>query len=336
MRNISSYSLLLIASLVASCSKDSTTTDKVGNWIRRSEFEGVARSAAASFVIDNKAYVGTGYDGTNRLQDFWVYDVDMNQWTQKASFPGTARNNASGFAAGGKGYVGIGYDGLNKLNDFYQYDPSANSWAKKANFAGTARYGAVGFSLTKSGSEYGFFATGYDGNWLKDNWRYDPTADSWTQVQSMNLGKRTDASVFVINNKAYVSMGTANSVNVTDFASYDADADNWTTLRSISNISDDSYDDAYNFAGYAAAAFTIKGKGYIASGLKSGLSTAVWEYDPASDLWTQKTDFEGAGRSYTTGFAAKDRGFIVLGTSSSQPFDDMWEFDPAAEYNKND
>ncbi|MBV8252874.1 MAG: hypothetical protein JO154_09745 [Chitinophaga sp.] len=332
MRNFKSYSLLLIASVLASCSKDSTSTSKLGNWIKRSEFEGVARSAAASFVINNLAYVGTGYDGTNRLQDFWVYDVNLNQWTQKAMFPGVGRNNATGFAALGKGYIGTGYDGLNKLSDFYQYDPTANAWTRKADFAGTARYGAVGFAL----KDQGYIATGYDGNWLKDNWKYDPTSNTWTQALSINTGKRTDASVFVIGNRAYVCMGTANGTNVTDFYAYDADSSAWIQLRPIANVSDQSYDDAYNFAGYAAASFAMKGKGYIATGIKSGLSTAVWEYDPTTDLWVQKTDFEGAARSYATGFTVNDRGFLVLGTSSSQPFDDMREFDPTAQYNPND
>ncbi|CAL1520081.1 kelch repeat-containing protein [Chitinophaga sp. MM2321] len=331
MRYLKGYSLLLIASLVA-CSKDSSTTTLVGNWIKRSEFEGVARSSAASFVIDNKAYIGTGYDGENRLQDFWVYDVDLNQWTQKAAFPGAGRNGAVGIAMAGKGYIGTGYDGLNKLNDFYQYDPAANSWQRKADFAGSARYGAVSFAL----KDKGFITTGYDGNWLKDNWKYDPTTDSWAQAPSLNTGKRTDASSFVIGNRAYVVMGTANSTFISDFYAYDGDTDNWVQLRAIDNLSDDSYDDSYNFKGSSAAAFAMKGKGYIVSGTTGGLTSAVWEYTPGSDTWVQKTDFEGAARTGAVGFSVKDRGFVVLGTSSSQAFDNMFEFDPTAEYNKND
>lgn len=331
MRYLKGYSLLLMASLAA-CSKSSDTTTLVGNWIKRSEFEGVARSSAASFVIDNKAYVGTGYDGQNRLQDFWMYDVDQNQWTQKAPFTGTARNGAVGMAMAGKGYVGTGYDGLNKLNDFYEYDPVANSWARKADFGGTARYGAVSFAL----KDKGYIATGYDGNWLKDNWQYDPASNTWKQSQSLNSGKRTDASAFVIDNKAYVCMGTANSSSITDFYAFDGDAQTWTTLNPIANVNDDSFDDAYNFAGSGAAAFAMKGKGYIVSGIKGGYSSAVWEYTPGTDRWVQKTDFEGASRTGATGFTVKDRGFIVLGASSSLSLDDMWEFDPNAEYNKND
>jgi len=333
MRYLKGYSLLLLMASLAACSKSSNTPTLVGNWIKRSEFEGVARTSAASFVIDNKAYVGTGYDGTNRLQDFWMFNVDQNQWTQMTPFSGPARSNAVGMAMAGKGYVGTGYDGINKLNDFYEYTPPpVNSWARKADFKGTARYGAVAFSL----KDLGYIATGYDGNWLKDNWQYTPATNTWEQVQSLNSGKRTDASVFVIDNKAYICMGTANSTAVTDFYSFDGDTKTWTTLNPIANVNDDSFDDAYNFAGSGSASFAMKGKGYIVSGIKGSYSGAVWEYTPGTDRWVQKTDFEGAARTGATGFSVKDRGFVVLGASSSLNLDDMWEFDPNAEYNKND
>ncbi|WP_158563293.1 Kelch repeat-containing protein [Chitinophaga silvatica] len=332
MRYLKGYSLLLIASLVA-CSKSSTTTTYVGNWVKRSEFEGVARSGAASFVIDNKAYVGTGYDGENRLQDFWAYDVDLNQWTQKAPFIGSARNGAVGMTIGSKGYVGTGYDGRDKLKDFYEYDATTNSWAQKADFAGTARYGAVGFGLKNN---LGYISTGYDGNWLKDNWEYNPATNSWQQAQSLTSGKRTDASVFVIGNRAYVCMGTANSTFVNDFYVFDGDSKNWTQLNYIDNVSDSSFDDSYNFKGSGAASFAMNGKGYIVSGTKGSLSTAVWEYDPNTDRWTQKTDFEGAARTGACGFSIKERGFVVLGVSNNMPLDDMREFHPFEEYNKND
>ncbi|HVI47576.1 MAG TPA: kelch repeat-containing protein [Chitinophaga sp.] len=330
MRYFKGYHLLLLASLAA-CSKSSTTTDKVGNWIRRSQYSGVARSAAASFVINDKAYVGTGFNGTDRLNDFWMYDPDQNSWTNKSIYPGTARSGAVGFAAGNMGYVGTGYDGTNKLKDFYKYDPSSNQWnpAPIAPFGGTARYGAVAFTLKGKG----YVTTGWDDNWLKDMWQYDPATDKWTQVKDIPNGKRTDASSFVIGNRAYVVMGTANNAPITDFYAYDADKENWVQLNPIDNVSDDSFDDSYNFKGSAAAAFAMRGKGYVACGTNSN---AVWEYTPETDRWVQKTDFEGAGRTYSTGFTVKDRGFVVLGSSSSLYLDNMFEFDPTAAYNKND
>ena len=99
-------------------SDDDSDSDYVGNWIELSDFEGLPRTDAVAFTIGNKAYLGTGYDGTDRLKDFWEYDPLVNQWTKKTDFPGAARNGAVGFGTNSKGYIGTGFDGVDKLNDF--------------------------------------------------------------------------------------------------------------------------------------------------------------------------------------------------------------------------
>ena len=59
-----------------------------GNWVTESQLNGPARSEAVSFVIDNFAYVGTGWDGLNtRYNDFWKYDPINNVWSQVTSMP---------------------------------------------------------------------------------------------------------------------------------------------------------------------------------------------------------------------------------------------------------
>lgn len=333
MRYLKGYCILLVASMAA-CSKGSTTTELAGNWMSRAEFRGVARSAAVAFVIDDKAYVGTGYDGEKRLQDFFVYTQADNQWKQIADFTGAARTNAIGMAIKGKGYVGTGYDGTKKLKDFLEYDPATNAWTPRAPFGGSARIGAVAFSVL----DKGYVGTGNDGNYLIDMWKYDPDTDKWTEENTFNSGKRTNASAFVINDKAYVCMGTNNNSYVTDFYEFDPVTTKWKELRKIDNVSDETYDDNYNFKGSNAAAFAMNNKGYICTGLKGSgsLSTAVWEYDPVNDTWTQRRDFEGAARTDAVGFSIKNRGYVMLGSSSNLPFDNMFEFDPLATYNKND
>jgi N-acetylneuraminic acid mutarotase len=108
---------LSLVSLFSMCKKDSATP-LVGNWIEQSDFEGVARGDAAAFTIGNSGYVGTGYDGEDRLSDFWTYDAERNNWTQVAEFPGQPRQGAVAFTAGGEGYVGTGYDGLVSIRIF--------------------------------------------------------------------------------------------------------------------------------------------------------------------------------------------------------------------------
>ena len=171
MKRIPINCLMIILLIVAGCSDPAETTEELlGEWYKQSSYEGVARSGAVGFVIDGKAYVGTGYDGDKWLKDFYQYDAEKNNWYKKADFPGAARSAAVAFALNGKGYVGTGFDGTNYLKDFYQYDPSTDSWTQIADFSGTARFQATAFVL----ENYGFVGTGYDGNYLKDIYAYDP------------------------------------------------------------------------------------------------------------------------------------------------------------------
>jgi N-acetylneuraminic acid mutarotase len=304
----------------------------VGNWIRLSDFDGIPRSDAVGFSIGNKGYLGTGYDGDDRHTDFWEYDVTRNSWTQKADIPGVARNGAIGFGTDTKGYLGLGYDGKNKLKDFYEYDPASNTWTQKADFGGTARYGAVAMTI----SNKGFVGTGYDGVYLKDIWQYDPSNDTWTQKASIGGSKRRDAACFVINGKGYILTGIDNGSYLTDFWEYDPGADLWAKKRAIDNLSDESYDDKYStIKGICKVGFTVNGKGYLATG---GQTTGIetWEYNPSTDLWIEKTSFEGTIRQDAVGFGIATRGYILTGKSSSYYFDDIWGFDPDATANTKD
>jgi hypothetical protein len=96
----------LASPLFTSCSGGSDEPELVGNWVELSDFDGIPRSDAVGFSIGTKGYLGTGYDGTERLKDFWEYDPGRNAWTQKADLPGVARNGATGFATDTKGYLG--------------------------------------------------------------------------------------------------------------------------------------------------------------------------------------------------------------------------------------
>ncbi|HTI10574.1 MAG TPA: hypothetical protein VL832_18525 [Puia sp.] len=54
-----------------------------------------------------------------------------------------------------------------------------------------------------------------------------------------------------------------------------------------------------------------------------------WEYDPATNTWTRKADFRGAGTSGATGFSIGNKGYMGTGIDSlSQSTNDFWQFDP--------
>lgn len=319
---------------ILSCGKAKNNPATVtGNWVSKSDFNGVSRSEAVAFVINDTAYIGTGYDGNNRLKDIWAYNAAGNYWYQKADFQGTARNSAVAFQAAGKGYIATGYDGVNSLKDMWQFNPIANTWVQKADFAGTARYDAVGFGIL----DKGYIGTGFDGNYLKDFWVYNPGSDSWAQNVGFGGAKREQAVAFVYNNKAYIATGVNNGTYENDFWSFDPAASAWTQLRSTANVSTDSYDDNYGSIDRAnAVAFVIADKAYLTTGDVGSLLSSTWEYDFKTDTWVTKQAFEGAARTGAVGFSIAAGGFVTTGRSSTFTFDDLRQFFPADAYNAND
>lgn len=325
----------ILAFVTTACTSDSDDEELFGNWVERGSFEGIPRTDAVAFTIDNYAYVGTGYDGIEeeRLQDFWRYDAEKDFWTQVAPFEGSARNAAVAFSADGKGYVTTGYDGKDKLNDTWEYNPSTNTWSQKADFPGTGRYGAVAFAVNNKG----YVGTGYDGNILKDFWEYSPQSDSWTQKVSIGGKKRQNACAFVIDEKAYVLTGSDNGQYLDDMWEYDAANDTWTEKRDIANTDDDeSYDDDYDITGINGCAFTIDGLGYITTGGQGAPGARTWEYNPDSDLWVELSNFEGSPRFNAVSFTINNQAFVATGHSSGYYFDDVWTFNPNEEQDDND
>ncbi|MEO6315193.1 MAG: kelch repeat-containing protein [Chitinophagaceae bacterium] len=335
MKRVLSSVLLIGSSFLFfySCTKStSASSDTVGNWVRKSDFDGVARSEGVSFVVGDTAYIGTGYDGSVRLNDVWKYDVANNYWIQRAALPGDARNSAVSFSTATKGYITTGFNGIVKLKDNWEYNPAQNAWTKKSDFGGTARIDAVGFGI----SDKGYVTTGNDGNDLKDFWQYDPGADSWTQKVSLGGSKRSGATAFVYKNQGYVVTGINNGTTVNDFWMYDPAGDKWTEKNFISNVSTEAFDDSYSILRSNAVSFVLGDKAYVSTGENVSILKTTWEYDFASDVWILKTPWEGLERTGAVGFAVKNRGFIVTGRNSTYRFDDMREFLPNATYDEND
>ncbi|TAL62666.1 MAG: T9SS type A sorting domain-containing protein [Bacteroidetes bacterium] len=77
-----------------------------------------------------------------------------------------------------------------------------------------------------------------------------------------------------------------------------------------------------------AAGFSIGLKGYIGTG-RDVSNTALkdfWQWEQASNVWTQKADFGGGLRSAAVGFSIGNKGYIGTGSNTNE----FWEYDPAA------
>ncbi|MCB0630525.1 MAG: hypothetical protein R2824_29315 [Saprospiraceae bacterium] len=331
MKNLLFFLAIACGIILLPACQDDDDSDLIGNWIRRSDFEGVPRSNAVSFTIGNLAFVGLGFDGDDDLKDFWQYDPEQDFWTRKDTFPGLARRAAVAFAIDGKGYVGTGYNSEldQELKDFWEFDPDAaagQQWTQISDFPGTARYNAVAFEL----QGLGYVGTGFDNNWLKDFYAYDPATLQWTQIVSLGGSKVQNGIAFTIDDKAYVGTGQNNGASVFEFWEYDPAATNWTRKLDIDE------DDDYTIARQGAVAFTLNGMGYITTGNNGSNISTVWEYLPTQDSWMERTEFEGTSRQDAVGFTVNGRCFVTTGRNSSIRLDDLWEFIPTEAYNEDD
>ncbi len=91
-----------------------------------------------------------------------------------------------------------------------------------------------------------------------------------------------------------------------------------------------------NFEGVArhrASAFSIGNKGYIGLGHINSVTNILfedfWEYDPASNTWTQKANFGGGLRYHAISFTVGNKAYVGTGRDAGNVYsNDIWEYDP--------
>ena len=176
-------------------------------WEKVADFSGAARSSAVAFVIDDKAYVGIGYNGDYK-KDLWEYDPIADKWSQKADFTGDGRTGAVAFAIDGTGYVGGGlyYNSGSPhiTNNLFAYDPMTNAWSEKI-FAHLYLSRQHGQSLVIDNKAY--LVTGGGSDKFVS---YDPQTNTLSvegETNSIQDSNRQDAIAFTVNNQAYVGTG---------------------------------------------------------------------------------------------------------------------------------
>ena len=336
MKNLLWTSLVILIIFSGNaCHKNAETV--YGNWTRKSDLDGVARSAAASFTIDKYGYLGFGYDGRNYLTDFWKYNTDSNYWTQianpKVKFVSVVgRTGAVGFSIGTNGYVGSGYDGNFYRKDFYKYNSITNDWDSTVQNLPIERSGALSFSF----NNIGYVGTGFNGSYLKDFYTLDPATDTWKILPGYSGSKRRNAVSFIIDNKVYIVTGFESGGYVVDLWRFDPATKTWAGgidagLRDISTAVNSNY----KIVRSDAVGFSSATKGYVALGNTSSVLNDVWEYDPTTDLWSRKNAFEGSPRTDAVSFSINNRMFVTTGKSGGSQLDDTWEFKPDQAYDQN-
>ena len=127
------------------------------SWTQLPDFPGGARYAGISLVANGKVYVGLGtnFNVSSTMNDWWEFDPSTGIWTRKANFPENVYY-VSGFSINGKCYVGLGSNAsYDHHKTWYEYDPTLDMWTRKSDFPAPGRYGTADFVIDSIGYIFG-------------------------------------------------------------------------------------------------------------------------------------------------------------------------------------
>ena len=320
-------SILVFFLLLLNNSVHATTTQ--GAWTTGPVFPGLSRAHYIQWVLNGKAYMGTGswVAGQNLTftKDVWEYDAATNAWTQKADFGGNIRTGTLNFTVGGNGYAGCGADQFAVYNDFWKFDPVANTWTQVAYFPGPPRVYGQGFGMDTvgfAGMGRTFTAAGSTITY-NDIYQYYPDSNQWMVKNNFPGIARSFASTFRIGNYNYLLAGqSGNATN--QLWQYDAAGDSWAQKSAFPDG---------NRIGMTA--LVIQDTAYAGLGRSqdpvSGITTYYndfWMYESVSDSWTRYTDMPGTSRFRAFGFGLDTMGYVGCGENVGTTFNDTWWFNP--------
>ncbi|MBK7149554.1 MAG: hypothetical protein IPH78_12245 [Bacteroidetes bacterium] len=106
---------------------------------------------------------------------------------------------------------------------------------------------------------------------------------------------------------------------ITTFQLFSQAANTWATKADITGA-----------RGYGIG-FSIGQKGYIGMGVGAGSTylNDFWEYDPATNAWTQRANYPGSGRGGAAAFSIGTKGYVGTGANASTVYATFYEYNPA-------
>ena len=163
----------------------------------------------------------------------------------------------------------------------------------------------------------------------------DRTDIDWVRVADYGGGTICGASTFTINDYAYLSMGNEGGYTKNYKRTcyrYDPKTDVWKRMADLPSTA------TYREDGVG---FSVNGKGYFTGGMYEGLysysyPTDTWEYNPATNLWYQRTSYPRPGGMWNgIAFTIDTLAYVGLGYAGyvdtedeSGVMNDFYQFNP--------
>jgi len=191
-------------------------------------------------LFGGTAVISAGGD-RKAYNDTWAYDPAKNTWTDlKPSGTAPSPRSDPAFVYDSKDAKYLlfgGWNGTEDNNETWSYDPKANTWTQlnPTGSVPSARSRTASVYDPSSGKLYMFggFAKA-TGDYLDEMWTYDPTANTWTQIQPKGtVPEVRNAACLVIDASGkFLMFGGANEdYGFNDTWFYDPAGNTWTMLN---------------------------------------------------------------------------------------------------------
>lgn len=290
------------------------------NWQQVSDFAGVQRDDAVSFVIGDIAYCGTGNMpwGIGTV-DFFGLDLTNDIWFSIASLPiGEERQYACGFSTNENGFVFGGYSAGSFYNDIWMYDPILDSWLEKTPLPSVGRSGSSCFVI--GDTVYiigGKTATDYA---IDEVWAYNMVTDNWIQKNDFPFGTIWRSSATASPDKGYLIFGKDSSLNYSDVLfEYDFSSDTWIEIAQ------------FPLTGRIYSSLNFFNNQLLVIGGLDSLSNSYndfWKFDLTDGSWTQLNSIPSNGRRGGVSFVSNSSIYYTTGIdASNQRLKETWKND---------
>ena len=278
------------------------------------------RRNAAMWVKENDVYVLAGRSDTQRVNDFWKYEIKTNRWLWQPDVPSTlsVRSGSSQWIVNGLFWL---YGGRNdsktsySLDDLWSQNPTTREWKRYTVApAPGARFGSSFWTDEENNFLY-LFGGKNDTTVLGDVWRFDVVNLKWEAVNVKGLAARDDAVAVKIGDEVYL-------FGDTDFTSLNLQT---MSASSIASKGDEPKKRA------DSVIWSDQENIYIFGGRSDSKTFGdFWMYDIISNQWTKSNETVVPEARWGSAFAVNRNMEILLfggqKQDSSTLSNDLWIF----------
>uniref|UniRef100_K3WUC3 BTB domain-containing protein n=1 Tax=Globisporangium ultimum (strain ATCC 200006 / CBS 805.95 / DAOM BR144) TaxID=431595 RepID=K3WUC3_GLOUD len=266
------------------------------------------RSLHVCAIRKDSLYIFGGYDGSNRVNDFYEFNFNRRMWSvvTASGLPPNPRDRHVAVVYKDSFYVFAGFDGSSRVNDFIEYNFLTQKWSNVTVAAGmppTPRHSHAAVVYDKSMYCFG----GYDGSYRNDFHEFNFETGTWTLVAATGRVPRPRyrSSLVVHKNTCVLFGGHDGSRHLNDVHVFNFGLRSWTSLvtECPAPIPRDSH-----------VAVIHSNSMYIFGGSTGGAMNDFYELNLESNIW-QPLTFNGQspGQRFCHVGSVYDSSLIIFG-----------------------